>query len=211
MHCGVKIVVNVAQSLNGLISGNTEGRARISDPADLARVHAMRAEYDAIVVGVNTIISDNPSLKINREYCRFGVDPVRVVLDRNLRIPESSKVLDSTAKTIVFTSKKGSGLKGADVVVLPNAELNVERIVEELASRNIVSILVEGGADVIREFLQSGIVDDFYIYIGNVILPDSGVRLFSTRVEIRDFILDRTNMGNGVLLKVDASKMKVLT
>lgn len=209
MYSGVKIVVNVAQSLNGIISGNSGRRVTISDKQDLKRVHMMRANSDAILVGANTIINDNPDLKVNPQHYKSDRNPARVVLDENLRIPDGSRVLDASCRTIIFTTNSSRSLSGAEIIVKSRDELSVKKIVAELSTMGIHSILVEGGAQIISEFLSEGIVDEFYLYIGNVLLPESGVRLFCPDTELRDFIEESTNLGNGILVKLDPAGIMV--
>ncbi len=208
MHSGVRITVNVAQSINGIISGNSGKRARISDNEDLKRVHRLRSESDVILVGANTIISDNPKLRVDRAFFDSDALPFRVILDRDLRIPEKSNVLDSTARTIVFTSRTDRKLEGAELVYLDEGQ-EITGVVDSLAQMGIRSVLVEGGATVISQFVSQGIVDEFFLYIGNVILPESGVRLFKPDVEIRDVMTKIENLGDGILISIDPAKIKV--
>lgn len=209
MRSGIYLTVNVAQSLNGIISGVLGRRAEISGPADLERVHRLRSESDAILVGANTINCDNPTLKVNGNIFKSEKNPMRIVLDRKLSIRPDSKVLDGTARTLVFTGNKNRKLKGAELIVTDEDGLKVPSIVDSLSGLGVRSLLVEGGSSIISQFLKAGIVDEFYLYIGNILLPESGTRLFSPEVEIRDFIMGRENLGDGILIRIDPSKAMV--
>ncbi len=209
MHNGARITINVAQSLNGLISADNGRRANISNPEDLRRVHMLRSGSDAIIVGANTIISDNPSLKVNEKLAGTGHNPARVVLDRMLRIPDYCNVLDGSTDTFVFTENREREIRGARKILKSGESLNVRSIVDHISWLGMKSLLVEGGANVIGQFLSEGIVDDFFLFVGNILLPDSGTRLFTPDVVIGDFIMERKNLGDGILLRIDPSMIMV--
>ncbi len=97
------VTVNCAMSADGKIGFVTRRQAKISSEDDLRRVHRLRAASDAIVVGIGTVLADDPKLTVRSEYAR-GKNPIRVVLDSNGRTPEGAHVLDGKASTIVFTN-----------------------------------------------------------------------------------------------------------
>lgn len=204
MYHKIKITVNVAISLNGYISGPGGKRVVISDRVDLERVNDLRAKSDAILVGANTIVNDNPELKIHDSTNRKHA---RIVLDRKLKIPESSNVLDGTCRTMIFTSNAKRKLKGADLVIMNDDSLGIGNIMAKIEETGIGSLLVEGGSIVINEFISERIIDDFFIYIGNVILPEDGIKLFRPNIEIRNIIVERKNFGEGILLRIDPLKL----
>ncbi len=207
MSKGVHIIANVAQSLNGVISGDSPRRVIISNREDLERVHRLRAQSDAIIVGANTVKSDNPDLKVNRTYFNSSSQPVRIILDGKLTIPDDSKVLDGSSKTLVFTANRERKIKGAETILSEYDRIPIDFIVEELAKRSIKNVLIEGGAYTINTFLQEGVVDEFYLFIGNVILPENGIHLFRSTEQIRNVILNRSILGDGLLLSLDARKI----
>jgi diaminohydroxyphosphoribosylaminopyrimidine deaminase/5-amino-6-(5-phosphoribosylamino)uracil reductase len=162
------VTVKWAQTLDGKIA-TAQGRSRwISSPVSLKLAHRLRATHDAILVGVNTVIKDNPELTTRLVR---GRSPVRVVLDSRLRIPPDSKVLtnQSAARTLVAATpaappEKLSALKnmGIEVLTLPpdsSSRVDLKALLKTLARRQISSVLVEGGSEVITSFLRLGLAD----------------------------------------------------
>lgn len=203
-----RVVVNVAQSLNGFISGASGRRVLISSPEDMQRVHALRAGVDAIVVGANTITNDNPRLVVDANLVMTENQPIRVVLDRNRSIPPDSRVLDGSARTLVFTSMDSGPAGLAEVRVREEKGLRPENILSELQDEGCRSILVEGGREVITEFVLAGIVDEFYLFIGDVILEEGGLSLFLPPSEIRGVIREASSLGKGVLISLDPDYLR---
>ncbi len=197
------IIVNVAQSLNGLISGSAGRRVTISSPNDLLRVHKIRSNVDAIIVGANTILTDNPRLIVDRNLVNSDNTPTRVVLDRNARCLPDSRVFDGSAPTILYTFMENASYPGAEVRVRDDPGLKLENILSELQTDGIRNILVEGGKRVITQFIEAGIIDEFYIFIGDVILEEDGISLFKSGIEIRDIIKKLEPMDRGILISLE--------
>jgi diaminohydroxyphosphoribosylaminopyrimidine deaminase/5-amino-6-(5-phosphoribosylamino)uracil reductase len=162
------VTVKWAQTLDGKISTPQGGSPYISSPESLKLAHKLRATHDAILVGVNTVIKDNPELTTRLVK---GRNPVRVVLDSHLRIPLDSKVLmnQSAAKTLIAATpsapkEKLAALKkmGIEVLTLPpdsTGRVDLKALLKTLAQRQISSVLVEGGAEVITSFLRLALAD----------------------------------------------------
>ena len=142
-------------------------------------VHILRNEIDGILVGVGTVIADNPALT-TRLTELDGKNPTRIILDSNLRTPINAQVLQTEeAKTIIVTSKevdlnrvKEYESKGANVLFISkrNDKLDLEEMLSELYKLGITDILVEGGGTVNSSFLQAGLINKYYIYIAPKIL-----------------------------------------
>ena len=94
--------MNCAMSADGKIAGMERRQVRISDTPDLARVHKLRSECGAIIVGVGTVVADDPALLVKEKYVPSPSQPVRVILDPDARVPEGSRVLDKTAKIVLI-------------------------------------------------------------------------------------------------------------
>ena len=121
----------------------------------------MRADSAAIMVGTRTALLDNPSLTVRRWA---GQSPVRVVLDRDLRIPETYHLLDGNQPTLVFTSE-GKGQEGKEIPGVTYCELDrkvavLPQILDELFRRKLNSLMVEGGAMLLNSFLEAGLWDE---------------------------------------------------
>ncbi len=145
------VILKWAQTADGFIDhirtargeGHVGGALVISTPFSKMLVHRMRAQNMAIMVGTNTAVLDNPSLKTTHW---IGRSPIRVVVDRNHRIPADSKIFLGDVQTIVY-----------------DTHTDWQFIVDDLASRGIHSILVEGGAQYINHIIQTGIWDEAQI------------------------------------------------
>ncbi len=168
------VTVNCAMSADGKIGFVTRKQARISSEEDLRRVHNLRAASDAVVVGVGTVLADDPKLTVKKEYAK-GRNPIRIVLDSNGRTPEDALVLDGQAPTIIVTNSGcNKTFPGAETVRCGDDFINLHQLLEILKRRNIDKILVEGGEGVIWSFLNEGLVDELMIFIGSIVLGGKG-------------------------------------
>lgn len=153
------IILKWAQSADGFIAPLNQQRGErvvFSTPQTKLLVHKMRAENMAILVGVNTIISDNPRLLTTHWQ---GRNPLRIVLDSHNRIPKDAIVLTDSNLTWVITG-----------------DTKWESAVKQMAERNIHSVLVEGGAKVLQSVLQSGIYDELHIEINPKVYLKEGIK-----------------------------------
>ena len=126
-------------------------------------VHKWRSEEQAIMVGTNTAMADNPLLNIRRWH---GRQPMRVTIDRNLRLPASLHLKDGTLPTLVFTEKQQIDAKNLHYVTVPFDKQLPQRILDELYSRKIISVLIEGGAQLLQTFIDAGLWDEARIFTG---------------------------------------------
>jgi diaminohydroxyphosphoribosylaminopyrimidine deaminase/5-amino-6-(5-phosphoribosylamino)uracil reductase len=172
------VLMKTAMSLDGKISTYTGESRWISGEESRKQVHELRGKYSAIMVGVNTVIEDDPELT-----CRIqgGKNPVRIILDSKLRIPMSSKIVESAKdiKTIIVATKKASSKKGImlekkGINILLTNELNervdLKDLMDKLGELNIDSILLEGGSTLNFSALEQEIVDKVQIYIAPILL-----------------------------------------
>ena len=203
------VTVNVALSLNGMMAGRNGRRVRISGNEDMDRVHRLRSESDAILVGARTIINDNPYLGINDRFLKNDRRPTRIILDEQLRIPENSNVLNDQQETIIFSSSRRERLGHARIVRKEKEGLNMENILDDLGSMGFRKILVEGGRDVINQLIQSRRIDYFYIYLGNIIIEGDGMPLFSSSLEMKLKFLQVYRMGEGVIINLDPQSLYI--
>ncbi len=158
------VVLKTALSLDGKAAA-ASGKSRwVTGEAARAAVHALRAEYDAILVGAGTVLADNPALTAHGA----GKNPLRVVLQGRRKLPKKARVFDGSAETVVY---KGS-LKAA---------------LKDLASRGVGTLLVEGGPTVHASFLRAGLVDEAKIFLAPKLLsgaddPNTAPRLNAPKV-----------------------------
>ena len=197
------VIVNVAQSLNGFISGKDGRRVIISSPEDMVRVHELRSEVEAILIGSGTVIADDPRLLVDQNVVKKERSPLRVILDRNLRTRIGSRVYDSAARTVIYTAKVREDNRGCEIRTRDAKGLQLQNILSELQEEGISKLLVEGGRSIITRFIEERFIDEFYLYIGDIIIEEGGLQLFSPGFEIRNVIKSAEPFGKGVLISLD--------
>ncbi len=139
----------------------------MSNEEDLRRVHALRAGSDAILVGVGTVLMDDPKLTVRREYAK-GRSPLRIVLDSGGRTPRGAQVLDGKAPTLIVTTEDCvRTFPAAEVFRCGKEEVDLELLLDHLASRGIRTLLVEGGSAVIWSFLHEGLADELKVFVAS--------------------------------------------
>jgi len=172
------VTLKIAQTLDGKIATASGESKWITDEGARKEGRKLRGINDAILVGINTVLEDNPSLTTR---IPGGRDPIRVIVDSKLRIPLNAKVLGqkSPAKTMVATlsdvpENKIRRLKdvGAEVLMIKSAHGRVDfrDLVKKLGMSGIMSVLIEGGAEVNASALKSGIVDKVVMFIAPTIM-----------------------------------------
>jgi diaminohydroxyphosphoribosylaminopyrimidine deaminase / 5-amino-6-(5-phosphoribosylamino)uracil reductase len=176
------VTLKLAASLDGRIATAT-GASRWITGADSRRfVHGLRAEHDAILVGAETVIRDDPELTCR---LRGGRNPLRLILDGRLRIPPSARVLTDTtsAATLVITGRQAAQTKvqrvaagGAEVLRLPSTSgrISMTYLMGRLARRGIMSVLIEGGAAVAAAAIAAGVVDRVLIFYAPKLIGGDG-------------------------------------
>ena len=174
------VILKIASSLDGKIATNTGESKWITGETARKYAHKLRDEVDAVLVGIGTILRDNPSLT-TRLKNKKGKDPIRVVIDSNLRIGLLSKILiqKSDAKTIIATSKTASKNKidkikktGAEIILLKtkNVGMPLAELMRELGKQGITSLMIEGGSEIAASALKEGIVDKVIFFIATKII-----------------------------------------
>lgn len=176
-----------AASLDGRIATGSGDSKWISSEAARMRGHDLRQAADAIIVGVDTVLADDPALTARAEL-RPGQQaehPLRIILDSSGRTPPEAKVLRSTTpgRTLIITTPSLSALRrrayearGAEILTLPAAHGRVDlaALPAALAERGLVHVMIEGGAKVLGGFFDTGLVDEVWAFIAPVILGGSG-------------------------------------
>ena len=132
----------------------------LSSPLTSMLVHKKRAENTAIMVGRRTALLDNPSLTVRNWY---GRNPIRIVLDRNLSLPNDLQIFNGEIPTLVFTEKEHPEEKSVSYITIDFAHNPLNQIMEELYQRNIQSLLVEGGSQLLQSFIDNELWDEAYI------------------------------------------------
>jgi 2,5-diamino-6-(ribosylamino)-4(3H)-pyrimidinone 5'-phosphate reductase len=201
-------------SADGKIALRTRRQTRISNEEDKRRVHKLRNSSDAILVGVETVIADNPKLTVNPKYVKRPRHPLRIILDSKGRTPKNALVLDGTSKTLIVTNEKCKK-------VFPNAattrcgkqEVDLKKLIRILEKKNISTLLVEGGSKVIWSFLRSRIADEVNIFVGSMVIggdksptPAGGAGAETEKAIVALRLRRMKSVGNGVLLTYEVVK-----
>ena len=165
------IILKWAQSVNGKIGSVNGERIFISNDYTNRLVHKWRSEEAAILVGTNTVLKDDPSLTTRLWK---GKNPVRIVIDKELKILSSSKIFDQQAKTIIFNLSRNSTEKNIQFVKLNQASF-LEEMLHSLFENNIQSILVEGGAKTLQSFIDDGLWDEVRLIKNEKMIIENGI------------------------------------
>ncbi|HPX61415.1 MAG TPA: bifunctional diaminohydroxyphosphoribosylaminopyrimidine deaminase/5-amino-6-(5-phosphoribosylamino)uracil reductase RibD [Deltaproteobacteria bacterium] len=180
------VTYKFAMTLDGNIATVTGQSRWISCEESRKRVHKMRAQTDAVMVGVDTILADNPELTVRHVR---GRNPLRIIVDSRLRTPESVKVLSGplAVKTIIATTESNPRVhlrytqQGATVLVCKedNGRVSMQDMLYKLGQMGIQSILLEGGSHLAGELLQQSLVDDLVFFVAPKIIGSNGFAPFT--------------------------------
>lgn len=197
------IHVNCAMSADGKIAGSDRKQVRISSPEDKERVKRLRKQYDSILVGVGTVLADNPHLTI--KGADFDDNPIRIVIDPHGRTPRDADVVDDRARTVIVTLDS-CDVTWPNVSIIRCESIVLSDVMEHLAQCGIESVLVEGGGETIASFFKERIVDRYTVFVGSMLI---GGRTSPTPVDGDGWIADKgiqlefkgsEVLGDGVLL-----------
>ena len=200
------IHVNCAMSADGKIAGEDRTQVRISSDEDKSRVKNLRRKYDSILVGVGTVIADNPHLTFKDGD--YDTNPIRIVLDPHGRTPDDALVLDDRAPTVMVTLEDCDRDWDCEEIIRSGRdEIDLEDVMEQLAEDiGIENVLVEGGGRTIASFFKAGIVDRYSVFVGGLVIGGAGaptpcdgdgwIADKGVKMELRDCEV----LGNGALL-----------
>ncbi|MFV9509709.1 bifunctional diaminohydroxyphosphoribosylaminopyrimidine deaminase/5-amino-6-(5-phosphoribosylamino)uracil reductase RibD [Tepidibacillus sp. LV47] len=166
------VTVKTAMTLDGKIATYTGSSKWITGEKARNYVHQLRHEHDAIMVGIGTVLKDNPSLTVRLE--QPGIHPIRVVLDTTLKIPMDAKLItDKIAPTWIFTSEKAPKGKieqlqsmGIKVIQMSRyQDIPINKVLQYLGRNQITSVLVEGGSTIIGQLFDQRLIDKYIAFI----------------------------------------------
>lgn len=173
------VLMKAAMSLDGKIAKDRNQGMVISNQKSREEVHILRDQYDAIVVGIGTICADDPLLT-TRIKDKQSKNPLRVIVDSDLRIPDDSKIVQTAkaVRTLVACAKANKDKerllkdKGIEVLVLPgqNGKVDLAALLKELGKREISSVLWEGGSRLNAAALNAGIVDKVLLFVAPILI-----------------------------------------
>lgn len=170
-----RVTLKIATSLDGRI-GTSSGESQwITGPEARVQGHRLRAACDAILVGVETVLADDPRLTVRLPEGKTGPDPLRVVLDSRLRTPPFARL--AKAGTLILTTREPIAVGEAEVVRVAGDSGNrpgVDAVLETLASRRVQSVMIEGGGRVAACFVAAGLVDAIEWFRAPILLGGDG-------------------------------------
>ena len=180
------VVLKLAETLDGKIATSQGSSQWITGESARREVHRLRSIYDAVIISEATIRADDALLTVR--HCQ-GRNPLRVVLDRQLKAPLTAKIFGSEAETILFASSLSSGLPKVEqlrqigVTVLfvneRDEKLDLSEVLLELHKRNILSVMVEGGSSLSASFILEKLVDKIYMFIAPKLFGGDGLSAFA--------------------------------
>jgi 2,5-diamino-6-(ribosylamino)-4(3H)-pyrimidinone 5'-phosphate reductase len=221
----MEVVVNAAMSVDGKLSTRRREQLRISGDADFDRVDRLRAAADAVMVGVGTVLADDPHLTLNDDDRRIHRlragrpgNPARVVADSRGRTPLDARILDDEADTHLLVtedaplSRRGALAEaGARVHVVAATEaghVDLRAGLSALEAAGVDRLMVEGGGELIASLFDAGLVDELAVYVGSLVV---GGRDAPTLVDGEGFVgtfprlalRDVERLDDGVVLQYD--------
>jgi len=179
------VVLKAGMTLDGKIATSTGESQWITSEYSRKFSHELRGKLDAIMVGINTVIADNPTLNVR--YGAFPYNPIRIILDSKLRIPEDANVLRDDLETIaiIATTKKYDkdkfeklkNKKNVEILICneKNEEVDLLDLMAKLKEFDISSILLEGGATLNASMIKEGLIDKYYFFIAPTIIGKTGL------------------------------------
>ncbi|HZC48736.1 MAG TPA: 2,5-diamino-6-(ribosylamino)-4(3H)-pyrimidinone 5'-phosphate reductase [Nitrososphaeraceae archaeon] len=211
----MQVLINAAMTIDGKIATNL-GDSSISSKQDLRRLHRLRSSVDAIIIGISTVIVDNPRLTV-RLVKRHGTTPVRIIVDSIGRIPLDSKILKSASKinTIVAVTRRASNERidkiknaGAIVIVAGTKTVDLKELFFILKKMGFNKILVEGGGELNWSILQLRIVNELMVTVAprivggrtaTTLVEGDGYERISDGIKMELIKVSRQNNGEVVL------------
>ena len=194
------VILNAAMTLDGKIATRT-GSSEISGKEDLIRVHKLRKDMDAIMVGINTLLADDPRLTVHKIEADPEDNPVRIVVDSKARTPLNFRILNNDAPTIIATTENADPEKiealekKATVFKCGKDRVDLKSLMNELSKTGIKTLMLEGGSTLNYSMLENGLVDEVRVCVAPMIAGGSQAK---TLVD-----------GKGIDKMKDAVKLKL--
>ena len=187
------VILNAAMTLDGKIATKT-GNSEISGPEDLIRVHNIRKSIDAIMVGIGTVLTDNPRLTAHRVSSNKEDNPFRIVVDNKARTPINYKILNDEAKTIIAVSKIcNDNNKECDIEAVNRAKeiskkaeifysskdyIDLKELMNYLYSIGIKTLVLEGGSTLNFSMIKENLIDEIRVCISPMIVGGKDAKTF---------------------------------
>jgi len=171
-----KVTLSAAMTLDGKIATKT-GSSEISGSEDLSRVHKLRKGMDAIMVGINTVLADDPRLTVHKISSKPEDNPIRVVVDSKARTPLNYRIINSEAPTIIAVSteaptgrvKSLESVENVEVMICGDNQVDLECLLEKLSEKGIKTLMLEGGSTLNYSMFKSDLVSEVKLCIAPMI------------------------------------------
>jgi len=201
------VIINCAMSLDGKIASQSGRQMKISCEEDIKRMYELRNDSDAVLIGIGTVLSDDPKLTVKEKYIKNPKQPIRIVLDTYCRTPIDSLVVNDTAKTLVIIGKDCNKkfLNNVELIKCKIDEkglIDLENLIQILKDKGIKKLMVEGGSTVIGSFLKSNLVDDMFVYVAPMIIGGINTPTLVKNIDenINLKLVETKKIGLGILL-----------
>jgi len=214
------VILNAAMTLDGKIATKA-GSSEISGKKDLERVHKLRKEVDGIMVGINTVLADDPRLTVHKINSRKSDNPIRIVVDSYGRTPLTSRILNEDAETIIAASNyaKNNRLsierckklnQVADIFYSGENSVNLKELMKYLSSKNIETLMLEGGSTLNFSMLKEQLIDEIRVCIAPIIVggknaktlvDGEGFNLMEDGIKLE--LKNRYQLGKDLILEYD--------
>lgn len=195
------VILKWAQSSNLKVGSNNSPRILISNEYSNRLVHKWRGEEEGILVGTNTIIQDNPSLTTRLWP---GKNPVRIIIDKDLKLSQSAKIFDREAKTIIYNLIRNSNEENVSYIKIEQQDF-LQGLLQSLFELKIISILIEGGAKTLGSFIERDLWDEARVITNEELIIENGINA----PEMKDFILQNQERYSGDRISYYARHIQV--
>ncbi len=200
------VFINCAMSLDGKIASKEGNQIRISCDEDIKRMYKLRNDSDAVLVGINSVLNDDPKLTVKEKYVKKPDQPIRIVLDTHCKTPIDVLIVNNKAKTLIVTGEKCKKSYPDNVEIVKcktnKNQIDLNDFLEKIYEKGIRTLMVEGGSSVITSFISEKLVDDIYVYVGSMIISGkdtpSLISYLDSNISLK--LVDSKKIGSGILL-----------
>jgi 2,5-diamino-6-(ribosylamino)-4(3H)-pyrimidinone 5'-phosphate reductase len=201
------VLINCAMSADGKIASPSGKQMRISCDQDIKRMYKLRNSSDAVLVGINTVLSDDPKLTVKEKHVKNSKNPIRVILDSTCKTPTVALAVDEKAPSWIISSKSCDKKYGENVEIIlcekdKKGLIDLKKLMNVLYKRGVKRLMVEGGSTVIWNFLKQGFVDDMFVYVSPMIIggksTPSLIKGDGKNINLK--LIESKKIGPGVLL-----------
>ena len=218
------VILNAAMTLDGKIATAT-GSSNISGEEDLKRVHEIRRDCDAIMVGIGTVLADDPRLTIHKIDANPEDNPIRVVVDSRCRTPIAARITNKDAKTIIAAANEYKydfivsdrydvfSKRGVEFFWSGEKRVDLKALMRHLESIGVKKLMLEGGSTLNFSMIRDGLIDEINICVAPMVVGGANAKTFfdgegfDTMDEaVRLELIDSFNLGKDLILKYKVLK-----